>query len=173
MEKCLISGNSLAPYPTACPCSTEARRRNPDRGSGFVSQNLSFRVIPTFYPIALLREWGRCGKTSTVRSRTSCAEVGEQPSQEAANPPTGLGPACCGRFVQRVPAWGAFDWRQSEPDLEPGSGIPRQNGNANSSTMKGPQGLAGKYLERRCRKRCWGAQFGPYSGEKRSSKGNG
>jgi len=36
----------------ACPCSTEARRRNPDRGSGFVSQNLSFRVIPTFYPIA-------------------------------------------------------------------------------------------------------------------------
>ena len=36
----------------ACPCSTEARRRNPDRGSGFGSQNLSFRVIPTFYPIA-------------------------------------------------------------------------------------------------------------------------
>jgi len=55
----------------------------------------------------LLREWGRCGKTSILWSRMSCAKVGERP-QEAANPPTGLGPACEGRFVQRVPAWGAF-----------------------------------------------------------------
>ena len=77
----------------ACPCSTEARRRNPDSWFWLCFPGPSIRVIPTFYPIALLREWGRCGKTSTAWSRPSCAEVGERPSQEAANPPTGLGPA--------------------------------------------------------------------------------
>jgi len=92
----------------ACPCSTEARRRNPDRGFWLCIPESVVQSNPDVLSDSVsLREWGRCGKTSIVWSRTSCAEVGVQP-QEAANPPTGLGPACYGRFVQRVPAWGAF-----------------------------------------------------------------
>jgi hypothetical protein len=39
----------------------------------------------------------------------SCFKVGERPLL-AANPPTGFGSVQKGRFVERVPAWGAFGW---------------------------------------------------------------
>src|SRR5271157_5074464 len=63
-----------------------------------------------------LQEWGRCGNTSTVRSRPSCSKVGERPIA-AANPPTGLGPAKAGSFnvCRRGEPSG---WRQPKPDLD-------------------------------------------------------
>ena len=99
----------------------------------------ALRVIPTFYPIHFER--GRCGHSlAAVKSQ------GRHVSKQVQNPVQGIRAV---RFVQ--PGWrGELPaWRQAEP-VDPDRGLSANPTGVNSSTMKGPQGLASEFCGRRC-----------------------
>ena len=85
-------------------------------------------------------------------TKTNCAKC----NQRVQIPLMGFGPKPEGnsgespvRFVQRALAWGAFDLATGETG-DPDRALPANPAGANSSTMKGPQGLASEFCGRRC-----------------------
>jgi len=148
--------------------STEARRRNPahvptsSRCKGEVAAG---RVIPTFYPMEFSYKKPRNGGDAETpgcprAARPSCVEVGER-SFSAANPPTGFGrsnAAARSTYAGVGSLWLVTVRAGPLTRL----GYSSKSGDANSSTMKGPKGLAGKFTGRRCREcRARTARFEP------------
>ena len=110
--------------------STEACRSNPDA-------LLALRAIPTFYPIHF--EQGRCGHSlAAVKSQ------GRHVSKQVQNPVQGTR-----TFTVRLTwlAWGASSLATGGTG-DPDRALPANPAGVNSSTMKGPQGLASEFCGR-------------------------
>ena len=117
---------------TCLSSSTEACRSNPDALH-------AVRVIPTFYPIHF--EQGRCGHSlAAVKSQ------GRHVSKQVHNPVQGIR-----TFTVRLTwlAWGASSLATGGTG-HPDRALPANPAGVNSSTMKGPQGLASEFCGRRC-----------------------
>ena len=117
---------------TCLSSSTEACRSNPDALH-------ALRVIPTFYPIHF--EQGRCGHPlAAVKSQ------GRHVSKQVQNPVQGNR-----TLVVRLTwlAWGASSLATGGTG-DPDRALPENPAGVNSSTMKGPQGLASEFCGRRC-----------------------
>ena len=116
---------------TCSSSSTEACRSNPDALH-------ALRVIPTFYPIHF--EQGRCGhpladvNARAVMFRSRCKSC----------------PGDSSRSVRLTwLAWGASSLATGGTG-HPDRALPANPAGVNSSTMKGPQGLASEFCGRRC-----------------------
>lgn len=117
---------------TCLSSSTEACRSNPDALH-------ALRVIPTFYPIHF--EQGRCGhslaavKARAVMFQSRCKILSRGTRT----------------FTVRLTwlAWGASSLATGGTG-HPDRALPANPAGVNSSTMKGPQGLASEFCGRRC-----------------------